>query len=136
MAAADLNWMAERVAGLRVLVDTSHAGLYLNARLGATDDYAWVEPLRAYVQQLPDEGASVLEYVQAFGPLLENAQISNAAGLLGEGLAYGEGELDLDPIIAWLDGHTRHIVVETLEPNHDDARFMRDALRRMRTVLV
>jgi hypothetical protein len=135
MASEDLRWMAERVAGLRVLVDTSHAGLYLNARTRVHEEYDWVEPLQRYVREMPDDGPSVLDYVQAFGSLLENAQISNAAGLLGEGLPYAEGELDLDPIIHWLGEHTRHIVVETLEPNHDDALYMRDALRRMRAVL-
>jgi hypothetical protein len=63
---------------------------------------------------------------------VENAQISNAAGLLGEGLPYAEGELDLDPAIHWLGSHSRHIVTETLEASNDDALFMRDALRRMR----
>src|SRR5439155_20173002 len=32
MASDDLQWLVERAPGLRVLVDTSHAGLYLNAR--------------------------------------------------------------------------------------------------------
>jgi len=135
MCAADLNWMSERVSGLRVLVDTSHAGLYLNARAGATGSHAWVEPLRTYIRQLPNDGSTVLEYVQAFGPYLDNAQISNASGLLGEGLPYSEGEVDLDPVIAWLGEHTRHIVTETIEPNNDNARYMRDALQRMRSVL-
>jgi hypothetical protein len=92
-------------------------------------------PLLRYVRQLPADGPTVLDYVQAFGATLENAQISNAAGLLGEGLPYAEGELDLDPVIAWLGAHTRHIVTETLEPNHDDAVHMKDALRRMRVAV-
>jgi hypothetical protein len=249
MCSEDLNWMAERAPGVRVLVDTSHAGLYLNARALAhaagrntqdaapghdvpsvaaahqppsdsagpktanrtaggapqnrarrekaseaasrepqtgpsartsqsdaaashsgaqscerADDNAapggrpqrdatsrlpkssapdhntpqdapWREPLLRFLRQLPSDGPTVLDYVQRFGAQLENAQVSNAAGLLGEGLPYAEGELDLDPIIAWLGQHTRHIVAETVERNHDDAVFMRDALRRMRAVL-
>jgi hypothetical protein len=144
MCAADLQWMAERVPGVRVLIDTSHAGLYLNARRAAsegshagpsTPETPWQEPLLRYVRQLPADGPTVLEYVQAFGATLENAQISNAAGLLGEGLAYAEGELELDPIVAWLGAHTRHIVTETLEPDHDDAVHMKDALRRMRAAV-
>ncbi|MDQ3811031.1 MAG: sugar phosphate isomerase/epimerase, partial [Chloroflexota bacterium] len=136
MSSADLNWMSERVAGLRVLVDTSHAGLYLNARSGAADaDAAWREPLEAFLRQLPPEPPTVLGYVQQFGPHLANAQISNARGLLGEGLPYDEGALDLDPIIAWLGQHVEHIVTETLEASHDDAINMRQALRRMRAVL-
>jgi sugar phosphate isomerase/epimerase len=91
--------------------------------------------LRHFLGQLPAEAPDVLGYVQSFGPYLANAQISNAAGILGEGLPYGEGELDLDPIIRWLAEHTAHIVTETLEPDPDDARYMRDGLRRMRAAL-
>jgi hypothetical protein len=135
MCAEDLRWMAERVPGVRVLVDTSHAGLYLNARNLPESGEPWGAALRHYVRQLPEDGPSVLEYVQAFGPLLENAQISNASGLLGEGLPYAEGDVPLDPVIDWLGRHTQHIVTETLEASNDDAVFMRDALRRMRAVL-
>ena len=66
---------------------------------------------------------------------MENAQVSNAAGVLGEGLAYAEGDFDLDPAIRWLGQHARHIVTETLEAHNDDAVNMRDALRRMRLAL-
>jgi hypothetical protein len=66
---------------------------------------------------------------------VENAQVSNAAGVLGEGLPYAEGELDLDPVIRWFGNHTRHIVTETIESSNDDAITMRDALRRMRRAL-
>jgi hypothetical protein len=55
--------------------------------------------------------------------------------VLGEGLPYGEGDYDLDPSIAWLGQHVRHIVTETLEANNNDAVWMRDALRRMRAVV-
>jgi hypothetical protein len=66
---------------------------------------------------------------------VENAQVSNAAGILGEGLPYAEGDFILDPTIRWLGAHARHIVTETLEHNNDDAVHMRDALRRMRAVM-
>jgi sugar phosphate isomerase/epimerase len=138
MASEDLRWLCQRVPGLMVLVDTSHAGLYLNARRAgvmADADRAWSGPLRQFLGQLPAEAPDVLGYVQSFGPYLANAQVSNAAGILGEGLPYGEGELDLDPIIRWLAAHTQHIVTETLEPDPDDARYMRDGLRRMRMAL-
>ena len=140
MASADLCWLCERVPGLNVLVDTSHAGLYLNARRHVARDApdaasAWTDALFAFVDQLPAEAPDVLGYVQSFGPYLANAQLSNASGLLGEGEAYAAGELDLDPIVRWLDQHTAHIVTETLEPNNDRADLMRDALRRMRAAL-
>ncbi|HEV7664335.1 MAG TPA: hypothetical protein VGQ62_12415 [Chloroflexota bacterium] len=136
MASEDLHWLVERLPGLRVLPDTSHAGLFLNARRLAPDRrYAWSAPLKAYLDTLPAEAEDLVGYMASLLPHVENAQISNAAGILGEGLPYGEGELDLDPAIAWLGQHTRHIVTETIEASNDDAVYMRDALRRMRAVL-
>jgi len=128
MASADFQYLTQHVEGLRVLVDTSHAGLYLNARREPPD------ALRDYLPRLPQEPDDLTEFLRRF-PNLENAQISNAQGVLGEGLPYGEGDFDLDPVIRWLGQHTRHIVTETLEVNNDEAVFMRDALRRMRRVL-
>ncbi len=136
MSSHDFHYLAERVDGLRVLADTSHAGLYLNARrLTADAQYAWSGPLADYLAQLPHEATDLVGFMRAL-PNLENAQISNAAGLLGEGLAYAQGELDLDPAIRWLAMHTRHIVTETIEANNDDAVLMRDALRHMRKALL
>jgi hypothetical protein len=136
MASADLLWCAEQVPGLRILPDTSHAGLFLNARRLAPDpSYAWSATLADYLQQLPQEAPDLPGYVQSFMPYVENAQVSNAAGVLGEGLPYAEGELDLDPVIRWFGNYTRHIVTETIESRNDDAITMRDALRRMRRAL-
>lgn len=135
MAAEDLRYVVQKVVGLRTLADTSHAGLYLNARrLPADSNYVWSAPLRAYLQTLPDDPQDLVEFLETL-PNLENAQISNAAGLLGEGQAYADGDFDLDPAIRWLADHTRHIVTETLEADNDDAQLMRDALRRMRVAL-
>lgn len=144
MCAADLRWLAEQVSGLLVLPDTSHAGLYLNARRLAehggqpTDVDAsepWLEPLLAYLRALPPDPDDLLGYFRSLQPYVVNAQVSNAAGLLGEGLAYAEGDFDLDPTIRWLGENAQHVVTETLEPDQDDARFMREALVRMREVV-
>jgi hypothetical protein len=132
MASADLAWVVERVPGLRVLADTSHAGLYLNARrLPPDPGHAWSAPLAEYLSRLPADPDTLPEYLASL-PELENAQISNAAGVLGEGLPYYEGDYDLDPSIRWLAAHARHLVTETLEANNDLAVHMRDALRGMR----
>lgn len=136
MASEDLRWLAARLPGLRILPDTSHTALYLNARrLPPAPEYSWSQALAAYLHQLPEEAADLVGYMQSLEPYVENAQVSNAAGILGEGLPYAEGEFDLDPAIVWLGEHARHIVTETLEPHNDDAQFMRDALQRMRAVL-
>jgi hypothetical protein len=135
MASADLRWLAAQLPALATLGDTSHAGLYLNARQRAPDpQYAWSEPLADYLHGLPEEATDLLGYFESL-PRLENAQISNAATVLGEGLPYAEGDFDLDPIIRWLGDNAKHIVTETLESNNDHAVTMRDALRRMRAVL-
>jgi hypothetical protein len=135
MASADFHYLHERIPGLRVLVDTSHAGLYLNARrLPADPALEWSAPLKRYLDQLPDEPDDLIGFMAAF-PELENAQVSNAAGVLGEGLAYADGDFDLDPAMRWLDARVRHIVTETLEAHNDDAVNMREALRRVRMAL-
>ena len=132
MASDDFVFLTGRVAGLRTLVDTSHAGLYLNARRLPPDTaYAWSVPLRSYLDQLPSDSADLVAFMASL-PELENAQVSNAAGVLGEGLGYGDGDFDLDPPIRWLSQHVRHVVTETLEANNDEAVNMREALRRMR----
>lgn len=144
MASRDLLWLAEQIPGLRILPDTSHAGLYLNARAAAERrrlaeaeavEQPWLAPLLQFIRYLPEEADDLLGYFQTFGELVENAQVSNAAGILGEGLPYAEGDFDLDPTIRWLDTGARCIVTETLEPDNDDACYMRDALRRMRVAL-
>jgi hypothetical protein len=136
MASEDLQWLVERLPGLRLLPDTSHAGLYLNARRMQPDPtFAWSAPLVEYIRQLPAEAPDLVGYMESLAPHVENAQVSNAAGILGEGLPYAQGEFDLDPAIRWLGLNARHIVAETLETSHDDAVYMRDALRRMRSVL-
>lgn len=132
MASEDFRYLVNRVQGLRVLADTSHAGLYLNARRLPPDPaYHWSGKLSEYLAQLPEEPPDLTGYIRAL-PELENAQVSNATGLLGEGLPYAEGDFDLDPVMRWLYAHTHHIITETLEPNNDDAVRMRDALRRVR----
>jgi hypothetical protein len=135
MASADLWWLTERVPGLRVLPDTSHAGLYLNARYRAPDPaHIWSAPLAQYLNQLAPDPTDLVGYLRHL-PNIENAQISNAEGVLGEGLAYDRGDFDLDPAIRWLATQAHYIVTETIEANNDDAVLMRGALRRMRMVV-
>jgi hypothetical protein len=136
MASEDLRWLVERLPGLRLLPDTSHTGLYLNSRsLDPDPTYPWSAPLADYLKQLPTEAPDLLGYMDSLLPYVENAQISNASGVLGEGLPYAEGDFELDPAIRWLGQHAQHIVTETIEDNHDNAVSMRDALTHMRTAL-
>jgi hypothetical protein len=135
MASADFRFLVDRVRGLRTLADTSHAGLYLNARRLAPDpQFEWSGPLRAYLDQLPGEAADLVGFMASL-PELENAQLSNAAGVLGEGLAYADGDFDLDVASRWLAYNVKHVVTETLEANNDEAVLMCDALRHIRRAL-
>jgi len=87
MASEDLRWLVERLPGLRLLPDTSHTGLYLNARrLEPDPQYAWSAPLNHYLKALPEEAPDLVGYMQSLEPHVENAQVSNASGVLGEGL--------------------------------------------------
>jgi len=135
MASADFVALAREVDGLRTLADTSHAGLYLNARRQPADPaHAWSAPLRDFLDKLPADPEDLVGFMAAL-PRLENAQLSNATGLLGEGVAYADGDFDLDAATRWLSSHVRHVVTETLEADNDRAVQMRDALRHMRKAL-
>ena len=52
-------------------------------------------PLRRFVAEAPGVD-TIDEYVDVPGETVIAAHVANAAGLLGEGLPYGEGDLDLD----------------------------------------
>jgi sugar phosphate isomerase/epimerase len=89
-----------------------------------------VETLYAYLRHLPPI-ASVDRFVDCLGDRLFEVHVSNATGLLGEGLPYGEGDMDLDHLTARLSRLARYLITETLEPDHDAAVFMREAQARL-----
>jgi hypothetical protein len=89
-----------------------------------------VEMLYAYLRHLPAI-ASVERFVDCLGDRHFEVHVSNATGLLGEGLPYGEGDMDLDRLTARLARLARYLITETLEPNHDEAIFMREAQERL-----
>ena len=101
-----LEWR-ERVPELRFTVDTSHAALF-----------------RSFVAVYPglfglesSEDLELERYVEELGPHAEVAHVSDAHGLLGEGLPYGAGELDLDPVVRRLGELVPYIVAEINEPD-------------------
>jgi hypothetical protein len=136
MPPQDLVELTEAVPGLRVILDTSHTKLYLNVRAGVEDeaDGHDLEPLRRFVRDVP--GPDTLdEYVDALGDTLSAAHIANSQGLLGEALAYDDGEIDLDALLPKLAARARYLVAETLEADNNRALNMREAQRRMLRVL-
>src|SRR4051794_39593121 len=102
-----LHWRA-RVPELGFTLDTSHAALFRS--------FANAYPSLFGLES--DEGLELERYVEELGPATEVAHVSDAAGLLGEGLNYGDGELDLDPVVRRLAELVPSIVAEINEPDH------------------
>lgn len=133
-AAADLVYFCDRIPGLRATCDTSHAQLYLNA---ATSDLDGLTPQLAAVARYARESdaPSTLDaYIEALGPRIYEAHISNAAGILDEGLPYEVGVADLDSAVERLLRFARFLVTEPIEPVPARADRMRDAARRIMAV--
>jgi sugar phosphate isomerase/epimerase len=131
----DLVECCRVVPGLGVTFDTSHAGLYLEAV--AAEAGALHASLRPVVERYAanPQARTLDEYIDLVAPWLVNVHVSNAAGLLGEGLPYGEGRFDLDAVVPRLAATARYLVTETLEPDHDRAVYMRDAQARIAALL-
>ena len=103
----DLLAWRERVPELRFTFDTSHAALFRNfaAAYGSLFGLTSADDL------------DLARYVEELGPATEVAHVSDAHGLLGEGLPYGSGELDLDPVVARLAATVPYLVAEINEPD-------------------
>src|SRR5215208_2398063 len=104
----DLVRWRERVPELGFTLDLSHAGLFKS--------FAATYP--SLFGLASDEDLTLDRYVDQLGPAAVVAHISDAHGLLGEGLPYGSGELDLDRAVARLGKHARFLVAEINEPDH------------------
>src|SRR5919204_491495 len=103
----DLVAMRERIPALGFTIDTSHAALFRS--------FATAYP--SLFGLASDHEIDLARYVEELGPHAEVAHVSDAHGLLGEGLPYGAGELDLDPIVRRLGELVRYVVAEINEPD-------------------
>jgi nucleoside-diphosphate-sugar epimerase/sugar phosphate isomerase/epimerase len=101
-----LEWR-ERVPELGFTLDTSHAALFRS--------FAAAYP--GLFGTWADEELELARFVEELGPHAEVAHVSDAHGLLGEGLPYGSGELELDPIVRRLGDLVRFVVAEINEPD-------------------
>jgi nucleoside-diphosphate-sugar epimerase/sugar phosphate isomerase/epimerase len=119
-----LEWR-ERVPDLRFTVDTSHAALFRS--------FAAVYPGLFGLESAED--LDLDRYVEALGPHAEVAHVSDAHGLLGEGLPYGAGELDLDPVVRRLGRLVRFVVAEINEPDPARSVDMKRAYRAIERAL-
>ena len=119
-----LAWRAH-VPELGFTIDTSHAALFRS--------FAAAYPSLFGLES--DEGLELERYVEELGPAAEVAHVSDAAGLLGEGLPYGEGELDLDPVVRRLAELVTFVVAEINEPDHERSPHMKAGYRAMERAL-
>ena len=119
-----LDWR-ERVPELRFTVDTSHAALF--------QSFAAVYPSLFGLESAED--LELDRYVEELGPQAEVAHVSDAHGLVGEGLPYGAGELDLDPVVRRLGELVPFIVAEINEPDPARSVDMKRAYRAIERAL-
>jgi sugar phosphate isomerase/epimerase len=126
----DLVRLADRVPGLRFTVDTSHAQLFLNAVGGVGEADGGFTSLTGSLAAA--SGARTMAaFIEPLRGRIETVHVSDADGLLGEGLPYGEGMMDLDGAVDLLLTEARAIVTEVLEPDPDTSENMRVAWRRI-----
>ncbi len=119
-----LHWR-ERVPELRFTLDTSHAALFRS--------FAAAYPTLFGLAS--DDELDLARYVEELGPHAEVAHVSDAHGLLGEGLPYGRGELDLDPVVRRLGELVPYVVAEIAEPDHLRSEDMKAGYRAIERAL-
>ena len=101
-----LEW-GDRVPELGFTLDTSHAALF--------EHFASAYPTLFEVP--PADGLRLEDYVAKLGSRTRVAHVSDAEGILGEGLPFGDGELQLDPAVAALGSAAAYVVAEVNEPD-------------------
>jgi nucleoside-diphosphate-sugar epimerase len=115
----DLLMWRERVPELGFTIDTSHAALFRS--------FAAAYPTLFGLAS--DEELELERYVEELGPGAAVAHVSNAHGLLAEGLPYASGELQLDPVVRRLGELVSFIVAEVNEPDPNASPDMKTAYR-------
>ena len=121
----DLVRWRERVPELGFTLDTSHAALFRSFAAA----YPSLFGLAA------DDELELERYVEELGPHAEVAHVSDAHGLLGEGLPLGSGELALEPVVRRLAELVRFVVAEINEPDPARSRDMKAGYRAIERAL-
>jgi nucleoside-diphosphate-sugar epimerase/sugar phosphate isomerase/epimerase len=117
----DLRRWHARVPALRFTLDTSHAALFRS--------FAAAYPALFGLES--EDELDLARYVEELAPSLEVAHVSDAHGLLGEGLPLGSGELDLDPVMRRLGELCRFVVAEVNEPDPAHSPDMKAGYRAL-----
>jgi nucleoside-diphosphate-sugar epimerase/sugar phosphate isomerase/epimerase len=121
----DLLAWRERLPELGFTLDTSHAGLFRS----------FVAAYPSLFGLVSDAELELERYVEELGPATEVAHVSDAHGLLAEGLPYGSGELELDPVVGRLGELVPFIVAEVNEPDPASSADMKAGYRQIERVL-
>jgi nucleoside-diphosphate-sugar epimerase/sugar phosphate isomerase/epimerase len=121
----DLCEWRGRIPELGFTLDTSHAALFRS--------FASAYPA-LFAVECPEE-LRLARYIAELGPATRVAHVSNARGLLGEGLPYRAGELDLDPIVRDLGELVPYIVAEINEPDPTRSGDMKNAYEAIESAL-
>ncbi|MGH2354688.1 MAG: TIM barrel protein [Chloroflexota bacterium] len=130
----DLLACTRAVPGLGLTLDTSHAQLAVNAFRGVAVERDDLAAPAAYYRGVA--GPKTLgEFVEPLLPWITSVHVSNAAGLLDEGLPYDQGDADLDAAVRRLSTAARYFVTEPLDPDEDHAVLKREMQTRLATLL-
>jgi len=121
----DLQKWRERVPELGFTIDISHAALFRS--------FAAAYPTPFGLSSA--DGLELERFVEELGPAAEVAHVSDAHGLLGEGLPYGAGEIELDPVVRRLGELVPFIVAEINEPDNSSSREMKAGYRAIEHAL-
>jgi nucleoside-diphosphate-sugar epimerase/sugar phosphate isomerase/epimerase len=121
----DLIEWCDRTEGLRTTFDTSHAALFQH--------FAAAYP--SLFGLAGDGDLGLMRWVDELEGRIDVAHVSDAHGLLGEGLPYGTGELDLDPVVRRLGETVPYIVAEINEPDPARSDDMKTGYRAVERAL-
>jgi nucleoside-diphosphate-sugar epimerase/sugar phosphate isomerase/epimerase len=121
----DLLACRESVPELRFTFDTSHAALFRN----------FAAAYGSLFGLMSSDDLDLARYLDELGPFTEVAHVSDAHGLVGEGLPYGSGELDLDPVVRRLGETVPFIVAEINEPDPARSQEMKAGYRAIERAL-
>jgi nucleoside-diphosphate-sugar epimerase len=119
-----LRWR-EQVPELGFTIDVSHATLFRS--------FAAAYP--TLLGLTSDQDLELERFVEELGPAAEVAHVSDAHGLLGEGLPYGAGEIELDPVVRRLSELVPFIVSEINEPDSSRSEAMKASCRAIERAL-
>jgi nucleoside-diphosphate-sugar epimerase/sugar phosphate isomerase/epimerase len=119
-----LEWK-RRVPQLGFTIDTSHAALFRS--------FAAAYPTLFGLAS--DEELELERYVEELGEAAAVAHVSNAHGLLAEGLPYGSGELELDTVTRRLGELVEFVVAEINEPDPGSSSDMKAGYRAIERAL-